>query len=120
MYRFVPLLILMLLVAVAALAGGQYGNHSAQLFLPQNQALVANIDCIDHEAAVAGPSIMLDCDTTKPCSNGKLCHVCPHGALLAHAGSATSILTPLYIRPPHSAVAWLSAEYAPDFKPPIL
>ncbi|MES2943859.1 MAG: hypothetical protein V4772_13400 [Pseudomonadota bacterium] len=119
MFRSVLFLIL-LLMATTALTGAQYGSHSARLLMQPEQALAADIDCMNHKLTEADSASKPDCDASKPCNSCKLCHVCPHAALFADAAPAAAIQAALYTRPTHSAAAWLSAEHAPDFKPPIL
>lgn len=122
MFRFV-LFLTLLLVAVTTLPGAWYNGHSVPLPMAAGQqVLMADIGgSIKHAADIeADAGVQQDCGTSKPCSSCKLCHVCTHAALSADAASASLILTALHTQPTHAAATWLSAEHAPDFKPPIL
>lgn len=123
MFRFVlPLLLMLVLAAVSVLNGGQ--NNSAHSFMPPGQASLTNlaksghIDGMSHDSE-ASSGVKRGCDAAKPCSTCKLCHVCPHAALAGDGGSA-SLWASLSVQPTHFEAAWLSAEHALDFKPPIL
>lgn len=120
MFRSVLLLILMLLVAAVALPAGPYGVNPARLLASANQALAANTGCMQHEAVKASAKPQKDCDAAQACDSCKLCQVCPHAVLAADVDAAPSARALFYTRPPHIAAPWLSAEHAPDFKPPIL
>ena len=120
MFRSVLLLILMLLVAGFALQTVPFGNDSARVPVLTKQALAANPACTHHDTRREVPVLQRGCDTAQACAGCKTCHVCPLAVLAVASVSATSAGPLIYTRSPHTAASWLSAEHAPDFRPPIL
>ena len=120
MFRSVLLLILMLLVSGFALQTAPSGNDLARVPVLTKQALAANPACTHHDTHRKMPKLQRGCDTAQACADCKTCHVCPLSVLAVAAVTATSAGPFIYTRPPHAAASWLSAEHAPDFRPPIL
>lgn len=120
MFRCVLLLILMLLVSGFALPTAPSGTDSAWVPVLTKQALAAIPACTHHDARRVMPKLQRGCDTAQACADCKICQVCPSAVLAVASVTATSAGPVIYNRPPHTAASWLSAEYAPDFRPPIL
>lgn len=114
MFRSLLFLILAFLMAATALSGGLYGSNAVKLYVPSSQAAATGIDCLKLSGSGAESS------NNQACSSGKLCAVCMHAAFLADVGPAALMFTATCMPPAHQATAWLSAEHAPHFKPPIL
>ena len=120
MFRSALLLILMLLVAAFAQPAGQYVSRAASSPVPVSQQALAAGACWQHDALTSASSLQNDCQAASACESCKLCHVCAYAVLSAGAVSASAGLALFQTRPTHFVALWLSAEHAPDFKPPIL
>ena len=112
MSRSVVLLILMFLVALALPAASPH--------VPASQTLAASSACTNHDTLHATSIVQNSCNAAQACADCKTCHVCPLAVLASGVASANSAEPLFYTHPPHAAANWLSAEHAPDFKPPIL
>lgn len=119
MSRSVVLLILMFLVALA-LPAAQYGIDSASAHAPASLTLAASSACTNGNALSATPIVQNSYSAAQACAGCKTCHVCPLAVLASGVACVTSVEPLFYTRPRHAAANWLSAEHAPDFKPPIL
>lgn len=122
--HFFLFLLLTLVLAPLALQGGQGSAMAAPAAAGQTAAMTWEEEKLHGEPRAAAhhaadAATLSACDPTQPCQACTLCQACQQAA------SANEMALPLHsprkqLQPPHRAASYLSAQGAPDFRPPIL